>query len=278
MKGEHYVKLYDNLPRSSVNLTALPVRWLWAIMLTQANRHGLVYGTVESLAALANLSLEDTRKALEVLTSPDSASSNKAEEGRRILPRPGNRWFVVNYYLYLAKNAVEERKAIERAAAREKKRRQRARKRVQKGDTGGTPICNPNESKTCDPLAVAVAKGLKTLDTTTVCPARAPFEAPPRDTNDDDNDKDHDHDKKTSPEGKASPSVADLVAEILAASTALPQGHRRKATAIAELFLSEEAAIPTDYALTDLARKAHIPRSTFPSREVMIQAAHNGAP
>ena len=107
MKGEHYTPLYERLPRSSVNLEALPVRWLFVIILSQTNKDHLCYGTVESLAAMANLSLEDTRHALEVLTSPDPLSSSKAEEGRRIMPRPGNKWYVVNHAEYCARTQGE---------------------------------------------------------------------------------------------------------------------------------------------------------------------------
>ena len=163
MKGEHYTPLYDRLPRSSINLEILPVRWLFMTMLSQTNKDHLCYGTVESWAALANLSLEETKQAMAVLTSPDPRSSSKAEEGRRVLPRPGNRWFIVNHALYAAKNPSEQRRAIKQAKEREKKRKQRAKKQdsegtegVRGGDRGGTLTCNPSGSATCDPLSVPV--------------------------------------------------------------------------------------------------------------------------
>jgi hypothetical protein len=144
-----------------VNLEALPVRWLFVTMLSQTNKDHLCYGTVESLAAMANLTLEETKQALCVLTSPDPRSSSKAEEGRRVLPKPGNRWFIVNHEVYVAKNPSQQQKAIKRAKAREKKRRQRARRRgavpLETGDRGGTSTCNSDNGETYPTLSVPVS-------------------------------------------------------------------------------------------------------------------------
>ena len=76
------------------------VRWAWITLLTQSSRNGHVYGTVASLARIANLSIDQMQDALTKLSQEDRHSSSPDEDGRRIIALDGNSWFIVNYGRY----------------------------------------------------------------------------------------------------------------------------------------------------------------------------------
>lgn len=74
----------------------LPTRWLWVAMLLLASERGAkgsVDMTAEALSRRANLSLDETMRALDALLAPDTLSRTLEAAGRRIVPLdPARPW------------------------------------------------------------------------------------------------------------------------------------------------------------------------------------------
>jgi hypothetical protein len=123
-----YAKVFESIVRSSVWSESLSCRILWVTMLVTADREGFVFGSVDGLARVANLTIEDTREAIETLLSPDSNSSDLIDDpennGRRV-ETVSRGWRIINYAYYRDLQRAEDR----REKARKKKAEQRERKR-----------------------------------------------------------------------------------------------------------------------------------------------------
>jgi hypothetical protein len=111
-----FVKLDCGILDSSLWSEDLSVRVVFLTMLAMSDANGLVAATAPGIAARARLSLDDTRAALDVLSSPDQDSRSLADEGRRIRRVDGG-FFLVNYEQYRARDYT--------AAARKQRQRQR---------------------------------------------------------------------------------------------------------------------------------------------------------
>ena len=141
----HYVKIYSGINESSVAELDVHVRWLWIVLLTKADQYGNVFGTVQALARIANLSVEDTQDALNRLGAPDPSSTSPDEEGRRLIPAGQNLWHVVNYLKYRQMRDPER----EKETARERMRKLRKRRR-------DVTLVTPDVTEGYDIVAVAV--------------------------------------------------------------------------------------------------------------------------
>lgn len=122
-----YAQIHSGIVKSSINEQELHVRWLWVVLLSQSDSNGIVEGTAGSIQRSANLTPEQTEQAMKILTSPDPSSTSPAEEGRRIIPVDGNRWFIVNHEQYRDAARYEKRKEQNRIAAqtlRDKKKQE----------------------------------------------------------------------------------------------------------------------------------------------------------
>ena len=96
-------------------------RLVWITMLAMKGSNGVIQASLVGLADRAKVSVEECRKALKVLLSPDPHDTSKVEEGRRIREVPGG-WQIVNNDLYrFSTEAKREfwraQKAEQRAAA-----------------------------------------------------------------------------------------------------------------------------------------------------------------
>lgn len=103
-------------------------RIVWVTMLALKNQFHEVHSSVPGLARAANVTLEKTIKALDILRSPDPHSRTQLHEGRRISDIPGG-WMILNGEHYRKLMSVEERreyKRIKEAERRERLRGQRA--------------------------------------------------------------------------------------------------------------------------------------------------------
>jgi hypothetical protein len=94
-----YVKLFGTLLHSSIWVEDPSTRLVWITLLLMANRDGYVRASPSGLARAANVSKEDTVRALEVLAAPDEESGSPEYEGRRIEAVEGG-WFLLNYSKY----------------------------------------------------------------------------------------------------------------------------------------------------------------------------------
>lgn len=129
----YYTPILSSILRSSILLEDVETRWLWTVMLILADEsretQGIVDTPIERLAQIANLSVEQTKKSIEHLCSPDPASRSKTLNGARLAVighQDGfadRKWRIVNWKLYKGKvrqmqvNAAVRRHR-ERAAAK----------------------------------------------------------------------------------------------------------------------------------------------------------------
>lgn len=129
--AETYTKLFRSMLLSSVWTEENHTRILWVTLLAESDADGRVYGSVPGIANLAQLSIEETEAALDVLSSPDKYSKTPDSEGRRVIPIDGG-FELVNYVKYREKMDAEDRKR--KAAERAKRYRDR-----QKDSSSVTP-------------------------------------------------------------------------------------------------------------------------------------------
>lgn len=111
--SDTYTKLFRSIATSTIVEEPLPARWLWVILLSQADARGVVYASVPGLARLANLSIADVESALDRLAAPDPYSRTKDHEGRRLEVIDGG-WRLLNHAKYAAMRSAEERAAYKR--------------------------------------------------------------------------------------------------------------------------------------------------------------------
>ena len=104
-----YAKLWSSVTESSLWSESKDVRLLFVSMLARADAMGFVDASIPGLARLANLTMEETQAALEVLQAPDQYSKNAANEGRRVAVVPGG-FMVLNYEEHRNRRDDEKRK------------------------------------------------------------------------------------------------------------------------------------------------------------------------
>lgn len=90
-----YTKFFTHMLDSSVWCLSKEARILWVTMLLKKNGEQIVEASLPGLARAANLTVEETKKALRELMSPDPDSRTKDEEGRRVVKVEGG-WLIVN--------------------------------------------------------------------------------------------------------------------------------------------------------------------------------------
>ena len=94
-----YSKLFSGIVTSSVWCQDSATLRVWIAMLALKDTNGDVEGSIPGFASLARVSLEEMRRAIEILSSPDPDSRTQDLEGRRIVDIPGG-WHVVNHLKY----------------------------------------------------------------------------------------------------------------------------------------------------------------------------------
>lgn len=119
-----YTKLFGSIIASTIWRESLETKVVWITMMAMANKHGIVEASVPGLADMARVSLPETQKALEVLSSPDSFSRTKDFEGRRIEPVDGG-WVLLNHSKYREKMSADERRQYNRLKQQEFRERQK---------------------------------------------------------------------------------------------------------------------------------------------------------
>jgi Recombination endonuclease VII len=106
-----YNRIFSRILDSSIWLEPDSTRIVWITLLAAMNEDGYChFSAVENLAARARVSVDDTRKAIDCLTSPDLNSANMDHEGRRVERVPGG---------FVILNAAEHRKTFSREIQKE---------------------------------------------------------------------------------------------------------------------------------------------------------------
>lgn len=85
-----YNRLFTKILDSSIWLEPTTTRIVWITLLAAMDKDGYAhFSAVENLSSRARIPLEETEKAIEVLSAPDPNSGNPEHEGRRIERVPG---------------------------------------------------------------------------------------------------------------------------------------------------------------------------------------------
>ena len=121
--SDSYTKLFASITESTIVSEPVATRWLWVTMLAMANAKGEVFGSIPGLARRANISMDDTERALATFYAPDPYSRTKEHEGRRIEEIDGG-WRLLNHAKYAAVRNKEERAEYMREYMREYREKQ----------------------------------------------------------------------------------------------------------------------------------------------------------
>jgi hypothetical protein len=147
-----YAKLFSELVTSTIWCEDDQTRIVWITMLSQADKNGEVMASVPGLARLANVPVDATRKAIQILLSPDPDSRTPDDEGRRIQPIDGG-WILLNYQKYREKASSSDR--AEKARIRQQRWREKQERNVasdvtERDATRTTPGATKADTKAAD--------------------------------------------------------------------------------------------------------------------------------
>ena len=117
-----YTKLFSSILTSTVWCEDAYTRVVWVAMMASKDRDGIVEGSIPGFARVANVTVEQMEKAVQVLCSPDVHSRTPDHEGRRIECVPGG-WRVLNHDVYRDMESSEHRR--EKDAERQQRHRER---------------------------------------------------------------------------------------------------------------------------------------------------------
>ena len=113
-----YAKLFSTITDSSLWSASKDARLLFVTMLAKADQTGFIEASTSGLARAANLTVDETRAALDVLMAPDPESKSKVADGRRVIEVPRG-YCLVNYEEHRDRGAEEERREYMRTYMRE---------------------------------------------------------------------------------------------------------------------------------------------------------------
>ncbi len=120
-----YTKLFNEIIMSTIWREPNHVRILWVTMLAIKDRYHVVNASTPGLSDAARISLNECEQALEILSSPDSYSRTKDNEGRRIKKCEGG-WIILNGEVYRNKMSLDERREYNRLKQKEYRERDKA--------------------------------------------------------------------------------------------------------------------------------------------------------
>jgi hypothetical protein len=118
--SESFTKLFSTILSSTVWNEDADTRLVWITMLALADRRGYVGASIPGLAHQARVSLEAAESAVKKLSSPDTYSRTKTNEGRRITETERG-WLIVNYSHFRGLRDDDARREYERDRKRDKR-------------------------------------------------------------------------------------------------------------------------------------------------------------
>lgn len=119
-----YTKLFSSIVASTIWREDNETRLVWITMLAMKNERHVVEASIPGLADLARVTMEDCKKALRKLSSPDEYSRNQENQGRRIMKCDGG-WKILNGEHYRRLMSEEDRKAYKAAWQKEYRKRRK---------------------------------------------------------------------------------------------------------------------------------------------------------
>jgi hypothetical protein len=138
-----YVPLFDNLTKGTLH-----GRWpdigLWPVVLTLADRFGVVDVTPEYISSVTGLDLFDVVACMDRFCEPDprSRTSSSEDQGRRLELVDPNRnwgWRVVNHAHYREKARLLSKNAAQTASGLDAERKRKAREAAARKDSRSPP-------------------------------------------------------------------------------------------------------------------------------------------
>ena len=104
-----YTPVFREFTTSSMWAEPPATRCVWLWLMLHADPEGFVPGTIPGLSVAANVSLAETREAIDKFMAPDPDSNTQENEGRRLEKVPHG-WRILNfeYWRELAKREAEK--------------------------------------------------------------------------------------------------------------------------------------------------------------------------
>jgi len=119
--------MWQHMLESSVWLTtSKETRIVWVTMLLMKGADGVVRAMAPGIAHRAVVSLEECRKALKILSEPDTDTLTQEHEGRRI-KRVAEGWLVLNHEKYRTSEDLKEKWRRQKAEQRMRKKSERSK-------------------------------------------------------------------------------------------------------------------------------------------------------
>ncbi len=151
-----FTKLDANITNSSLMGEDTVTKLVWVLMLSLADKNGVVDIPHDALARRFNEPLEDVRRAIATLEAPDPTSRSPAEEGRRLVRLDEHRdwgWLLVNHKMYRDSRDEEGRREY-------KTRWQANRRALDKGESPPYPeVLQGDQSPQSPPKSTVDAGG-----------------------------------------------------------------------------------------------------------------------
>lgn len=116
-----FVKLSSGIIQSSIMSESYPTRIVWIAMLAMSDCDGNVFSSTSGLSRAANVTLEETKAALQTFLSPDDDSRTKDFDGKRIEIIDGG-WKILNYKKYREFSYSSSHEAVRKRRYRDRKR------------------------------------------------------------------------------------------------------------------------------------------------------------
>lgn len=124
MSAFSYTKLFSGITESTIWCEPAGTRLVWITLLAKCDLFGRFSGSLPGLARLANVTLEETAKAIETFLAPDPYSRTPDYEGRRIEAIDGG-WRLLNHEKY-REMRDEEKRRIQNQQAQQRSRDRKA--------------------------------------------------------------------------------------------------------------------------------------------------------
>lgn len=116
-----FVKLYKGFWSGSMSDEKPYTKLVFIALLSLSDDYGNAHAGVSFLSKMTGVEEWDVEEALKRLQAPDPASTTEGNNGRRLILKGPNRWFIVNYRLYYEKSREEERKSYKQDWQRRKR-------------------------------------------------------------------------------------------------------------------------------------------------------------
>lgn len=126
-----YTKLFNSILASTIWREDDKTRIVWITLLAMSDKNGVAECSLPGLADLARVSIEDCKKAIGNLSSPDEYSRTTDNEGRRIEKVDGG-WAILNHAKYRSKMSADERREYNRVKQKEFRQKNPSTRRKQK--------------------------------------------------------------------------------------------------------------------------------------------------